>query len=165
MFKLTKKKVAAGALAAGLVAMTGVGYAYWTSDGTGTGTATTGTDVAWNVTTDAATGDALSPDGPIQNVVINVKNDNSGTQRLERLDISVANSDGSTWDGTGTCSAADFKVGTAAAGDTFSITGLTDDIAAGDTNSDHDVDIQMVDTGANQDDCRNVNVPLYVVAS
>jgi hypothetical protein len=165
MFKLTKKKVAAGALAAGLVAMTGVGYAYWTSDGNGTGSVTTGTDVAWEVTTDAATGDALSPDGPIQNVVINVKNNNSGTQRLQQLDVSVANSDGSPWDGAGTCSADDFKVGTAAAGDTFSITGLTDDITAGDTNSDHNVDIQMIDTGANQDDCRGLTVPLYVVAS
>src|SRR4051794_33657469 len=115
VFKITKKKVAAFAVAGGMVAMTGVGYAFFTSSGSGSGTATVGTDTAWEVTTDAATGGALTPNGPTDTVVINVKNNNSGAQQLQSLAISVANSDGSAWDGTGTCSASDFSVGGEAA--------------------------------------------------
>ena len=163
MFKLTKKKVAAGVAAAALVAMTGVGYAYWTSDGNGSGSATVGTDTPWQVTTDAAVGAALTPGGPTDTVDVHVKNNGSGVQRLEKLEVSVANSDGTTWDPTGTCSAADFSIGGEAGGVAHSET-YTDDLASGETST-HTFSIQMIDTGANQDDCRTATVPLYVVAS
>jgi hypothetical protein len=164
VFKITKKKVAAGVLAAGIVASSGLAYAYWTSSGNGVGEATAGDAAAWDVTTDAADGDPLSPDGPTQTITINVENDGSGTQRLEQLDIKIADANGDPWN-DGLCTAADFEVGGEDAGDPHSITGIDEDITSGATNSLHSVTVHMVDTGSNQDDCKLVDVPLYVEAS
>src|SRR5689334_4932991 len=44
MFKVTKKKVAALAVATGAVLATGVAYSFWTANGGGSGTATIGSD-------------------------------------------------------------------------------------------------------------------------
>lgn len=158
-----KKKLTALAVVIGVVALAGIGYAYWTSTGTGSGSATTGTSSAWQVTTSPAVGDPLTPDGPTQDVGIHVTNNNSGVQRLESLDVAVKNADGSTWDPAGACSAADFKIGDAAPGTTYTVSAINDSLASGATH-DTTATIQMVDTGANQDTCKSVSVPLYVSA-
>lgn len=161
----TKKKVAAATVATLALASAGVASAFWTTDGSGTGSADTGTDTAWDVTTNAATGAVLTPGGPTQNVVINVHNGSSGVQRLEELAIKVANADGSAWTAVPGCSADDFAIGTALAGTTYTISGINHEIAASDTYSDEDFDIQMVNRSVNQDGCKNVTVPLYIAAS
>ena len=174
MFKVTKKKMAAVAVASAALIGGTAAYAFWTSTGSGTGTATVGTSADWNVTTAPdALNESLAPDGPTDSYTITVQNDAAGTQQLHQLDVSVANSDGTPWapldanDDPIECSADDFQVGTAAAGGTFSITGLTDDILPGaaNANSSHTFTLQMVDTGLNQDGCKNISVPLYVHAS
>lgn len=155
MRTIANKKIAAVAAGAVVLASAGAAYAYWTTSGSGTGSATTGTAVAWDVTTDAATGDPLSPDGPAQTVAFHVHNDSSGVQNLQAVNVTVAGAAGDAWT-SGTCSAADYEVGAP----TFT----PGDVASGDT-VDGTVTIQMIDTGSNQDDCKNVTVPLYVAAS
>jgi hypothetical protein len=148
-----------------IAAMASVGaYAYWTSTGSGTGSATVGTDTPWEVTTAAATGGPLTPDGPAQSIDYTVTNNSTGTQRLANVAISVANANGSAWDGPGTCSAADFEVNGAAAGTAYDDTSLAGDFAAA-ADDTAPITIQMIDTGANQNDCRGVTVPLYLFAS
>jgi hypothetical protein len=147
------------------VVATAVGaYAYFTSTGSGTGSATVGTDTPWQVDTDAATGGPLTPGGPSETVGYTITNNSTGHQNLANVAISVANADGSPWDGPGTCSAADFKVNGAAAGTAYNDTTLAGNFApsADDSTS---IDIQMIDTGVNQDDCRLATVPLYLLAS
>jgi hypothetical protein len=139
-------------------------YAYWTSTGSGTGSAAVGTDTPWQVDTDPATGGPLTPGGPLQTVGYTVTNNSTGSQSLANVAISVANSDGSPWDGPGTCSAADFEVNGAAAGTAYDDTTLAGTFLAGADNSTS-IDIQMIDTTVNQNDCRNATVPLYLFAS
>ena len=153
MRKSTKSAVVAGTV----LALTGggVAFAYWTTSGTGTGSASSGTSTTWAVTTDAATGGLLTPGGPTDTVAFHVKNNNSGVQHLQGVVVTVANSDGSPWS-SGTCDAGDFTVGTPAV--------TAGDVASGAT-VDGTVTLQMNNNSENQDDCKNVTVPLYVSAS
>lgn len=132
----------------------GAAFAYWTATGIGTGAASTGETVAFKVLSSPATGDALSPGGPIQSVAFTVKNENTGTQNLASVTAKVATDDGSAWT-AGSCSAADFLVTDPAI--------TTGQLAAGATASGT-VTIQMVNRNANQDDCQGVTVPLYFEA-
>lgn len=157
--KLTlKRKIGAAATAVAIIGGAGIAGAYWTSTGTGSGSAKAGTDGPWVVMTDTALGDPLSPGGPTQDVAVHVTNSGSGVQHLNAVDVSVADTatDGSpsAWT-SGACSAADFTV----------VGELPDvDVLAGATY-DGTLTITMDDTGVNQDDCKGVTVPLYVSAS
>ena len=81
------------------------------SSGSGSGSATVGTDTPWQVDVDAALGGPLTPGGPVQTVGYTVTNNSSGNQYLAGVTVSVdKNANGSAWDGPGNCSAADFSV-------------------------------------------------------
>jgi hypothetical protein len=156
--KYKMKKKTAIVLAGGIltVATAGGAYAYWTTIGSGTGTATTGTSSVFAVTTDAATGGPLTPGGPTETVTFHVQNNNSGVQRLTAVAVTVANSDGTAWSAVTGCSAADYAVGTP----TFT----AGDIASGASKTGT-VTVTMNNLSTNQDACKTVNVPLYVSAS
>ena len=140
------------------------GYAYFTSTGAGYGSATVGTSTAWDVDTLTASGAPLTPDGPIQTVGYTVKNNSSGQQNLANVAIKVANSDGTPWTSVLGCSASDFSIGSQAAGATFNDVAQAANLAAGATATGS-VTIQMVDSGANQDACKDATVPLYLYAT
>jgi hypothetical protein len=145
------------------------GYAYFTSTGHGTGSATVGTDSSWVVgQSGAAAGGPLYPDatigtGSIETATYTVNNPGTGNQNLAQVEISVANADGSPWT-SGTCSASDFSVGGAPVGTAYDDTDSAGTFTPGETKTDS-VSIQMIDNGANQNDCRGLTVPLYYSAS
>lgn len=161
-----KQKLATAAAAATLAGGAGLAFAYWTSEGTGSGSAGTGSDAGWTVATDAAVGDALTPGGPeVQTVDFHVTNDSTGHQGLQAVAIKVANADGTSWS-SGSCDADDFSVGGETAGTTHTITYTPVVDLAGGATHDDDVTITMVNkVDANQDDCKNVIVPLHLAAS
>ncbi|TQK71392.1 hypothetical protein [Nocardioides sp. SLBN-35] len=150
MLRISRKKAVVLGGVTAVVLTGGVAFAYWTSTGEGTGTASTGTSTDWVVTVDDVSLADLTPDGPTDTVTFHVTNDNSGVQQLQNTVASV----------TGTsdpdCTAADFDVS--------ATTIAYGDIAAGDT-VDGTFTIQMVDTGVNQDACKGVTVDLKVAAS
>jgi hypothetical protein len=152
-------------LALGLVAAIAAvgGYAYFTSTGTGSGSGSVGTSTAWQVTTDAAVGAALTPGGPSQTVGYHVKNNSTGYQSLANVAIKVANSNGTVWTAVAGCSKDDFNVG-AGAGVTFNDIALAGNIAPGATVNGT-ITLSMVDTGSNQDGCKLAAVPLHLSAS
>jgi len=154
MRKSRKFAIVAGSTV-GALAIGGVAFAYWTSEGNGSGSAATGTSSAFEVTTDAASGDLLTPGGPTDTVTFHVQNTNSGVQRLQAVSVVVANPDGSPWT-SGDCSEADYSIGTPSF--------TPGDIASGATK-DGTVTISMNNLSTNQDDCKGVTVPLYVSAS
>jgi hypothetical protein len=154
-------------LAVAVVAAVGA-YAYFTSTGTGIGTATVGTDSPWTVGQTGSTGGALYPDpaigtGNIQTKAYDITNPSSGDQYLTQVEVSVANADGTPWT-SGSCSKDDFSIGGAAVGATYTDTDSAGNFTAGETKSDS-VSVQMIDNDANQNDCRGLTVPLYFVAS
>lgn len=150
------KRLAAVVVAGALVLVGGgAAYAYWTSTGVGSGTATTGTSVDFDVTTTAATGGPLTPGGPSQTVAFTVGNPGTGSQYLASVVVTVANPDGSPWTSVPGCSAADYTVGAPA---------FTPGEIAPSGSVNGTVTISMDDDPVNQDGCKGVTVPLYLVA-
>jgi hypothetical protein len=149
-------KIAVAGVSAATLAMSGVAYAYWSTSGTGTGSAATGSSSAFVVTSDPATGDPLTPGGPSQTVAFHVNNPSAGHQYLSAVAITVAEAGGGTWDDVAGCSAADYTVGTP------SFTG--GDMAPG-TTINGTVTITMNNLASNQDACEGATVPLYIAAS
>lgn len=150
MPRLTKKKYLAVGTVVAVLATGGIAFAYWTSTGSGTGTATTDTSSAWEVSVDSTDLSDLSPDGPTETVAFHVKNNNSGVQNLQATVAEVVDTSDAG------CTAADFEVSTTS-------------IAYGNVASGATVDgtftLQMIETGSNQDACKDVTVNLKVSAS
>jgi len=156
---------AAVLLVTGVIALAAsmAGYAYWTSTGTSSGSASVGTTTPWEVTVAAASGPALSPGGAAQSFDYTVTNTGSVDQRLTSVSVSVATSGGSAWT-SGSCSAADFSVNGAAAGTPYVDTQLAD-LYGPSGYETGTVQVSMVATNTNQNDCKGVTVPLYFAAS
>jgi len=151
-----RKRIAVVLVSAALVlGGGGAAFAYWTASGTGTGSAATGVSEDFSITSAAATGGPLSPDGPSQTIDFTVTNDGSGTQTLSSVVVTVANSDGTPWTAVAGCSAGDYSVSSAIP---------YGDILAG-ADVDGTVTLTMVNSGSNQDACQGETVPLYFVAS
>jgi hypothetical protein len=145
--------VIAGGTAAAVLVGGGAAFAYWTSSGTGTGTATTDTTTAVTIAQDIpppVTG--LYPDGPAQNINIDITNPDASDVLLSSVTTAVS----STSDPG--CTAADFTVVDLYAGGTIP-GGTTVPVPAAAT-------IQMIDRPlVDQDDCKGVTVNLSFTAS
>lgn len=157
------KRRTAALLVVGAVALaTAVaGYAYWTSTGVSTGSAATAADTPWQINVETATGGPLTPGGAAQQVRYTVTNTSSGDLTLNGVTVSVADAGGSTWS-SGNCTSADFLLNGSAP---YVDTRLARTFTAGEAES-ATVTVQLVDNPAkNQNDCKNISVPLYFAAS
>ena len=154
--KRTKKFVIAGVAAALVIGGGGAAFAYWTAQGTGTGTATTGVSTDFTVTSVAPVGDPLVPGGSSQSVTFTVANESTTPQTLTSVTVAVANADGTAWTAVPGCSAADYTIGTPSV--------VYGEIAGG-ADVSGTVTIAMNNLGTDQDACQGVTVPLYFVAS
>lgn len=173
-FLMSKKGlVLLAALVVAVAASVGA-YAYFTSTGTGSGSAAVGTSTAWQVDTDPYSGGPLTPGGGLatyESVAYRVKNNNSGQQNLANVAISIANANGTAWTSVPGCSKNDFQLsvdgGTTwgAAGATVNDTSLAGNLASGATTTDGSITVRMIDSGSNQDGCKNATVPLYLSAT
>jgi hypothetical protein len=154
MRKLGSKKrfaVIAATTAAVLVGG-GVAVAYWTTTGTGTGSAATGDSSTVTVTqTNTVTG--LYPGGPAADVDLHISNGNASAQHIATVTLTNV-----TTDQPG-CTAADFAVTDATINADVPSGG--DDYAGATTGAS----VQMIDTGSNQDACKNANVSFDLTAS
>ena len=160
------------AISAAVVAAVG-GYAYWTTTGEGAGSASTGIASNWDVDTTAVTGGPLTPGGgagTYQSLTYTVTNPSTGHQNLANVLVKVATSTGAAWSADA-CTANDFQL-SLDGGSTWGLAGapvndtqLAGNADPGEVRGPADVTIRMVDSGANQDDCQDVSVPLYLLAS
>lgn len=164
-------------VALGLGAMA---VAFFTSSGQGTGSETTGTSTAFKVTSTPGTSANLVPDetigtGQVNTISYSVENEGTGRQQLANVSIQVAGSSGVSPNATATtwsaqadgskpaCTAADFSVGGAAVGTTYTASPGT--MLAPGATYPGTVTLQMIDNGANQDNCKGVTVPLFIAAN
>ena len=150
--QFSRKRAAAVATGAALTLIVGgVAFAYWSTTGSGTGSAATGNVVAVtiNATSPAVTG--LYPGGPAQNVSGNFNNPNSGSVYIQQVSVAVD----PTWSAgsTNPCTAADFTVTAPAANNAEIIKG--NGVGAWGTAT-----IKMNNLATNQDSCKGVTVPL-----
>ena len=149
--RFTKKPrtIIAGAAIVG-VASAGVAYAYWTTSGTGSGTAATGTVVGITVNqTTSPTG--LYPGGPAQPIAGNFDNSNSGAVYVASVSAALGTLP------TG-CLPADFTIaGTAL---------VNANVAAGTgVGSWSGLTITMNNTGVSQNACKASSIPLVLTSS
>ena len=154
MSRLTKKKygVIAG-ITAVLLVIGGIAYAYWTSTGDGAGTATTGTDTAWQVdVTDTLPVTALTPGGPSDDYSVTVTNNSAGDQNLNNLAVVLD----STSDEANCPVASNYSAS--------AVTFTGGDLAAGGSTTGT-FTISMVNLPSSQDLCKNVTVNFHVHAS
>ena len=162
--KFTKKRVLLVGVASLIVAS--AAFAYWTTSGDGTGTATTGDASGFTVdqtANSAPTG--LVPGGSPQAVKFDVQNNASTPQRIRSVDYSVSSikktSDGSAVS-TSDCDPDWFTVVDPTVADTSGEPGH--DITGGATET-FTGSIKLENTNSNQDGCKGVTVTLAAHAS
>ncbi len=162
MLKLQKKRslIVLALLLVGAVTAVG-GYAYWTSGGTGTGSATA--DTTGNVTVKQTSAPvALFPGGTPQDLSGNFDNTNQGPVTISSVTAAVSSVTplaGSTFASNGKpdCTPNDFAIAGTAVGSTVPVgtgvgswTGLT---------------IQLKNTAANQDNCKGAKANIAYTAN
>jgi hypothetical protein len=147
------------ALVLGIVAALGIAaaaFAYWTTSGSGTGTAGTGDAATVNVT-QVGTIAGLVPGGAAQAVDFTITNGKTTSQYVTSVSVSIDSikkADNTTATG---CSAADFTI--------VQPTAINRDLAAGATTfSPSGASIAMNDATTNQDACKTVTVNLAYTA-
>ena len=144
MRRFTSKRFIGALSAIAVLAAAGAAIAFFTSSGTGSGSATVGTSTAWTVGQTGTSGPALLP-GPtigtrnIQTKTYQVTNPSSGSQNLKQVVVSIANGNGfrvvlpGGQHQTGT-TAADFSVGGQPVGQSWTDTSLSGDYTAGSSS-------------------------------
>jgi hypothetical protein len=174
--RFTKKRAVVGLGVVSALVLAAAAYAYFTSTGTGTGSASVGTATHWTVgESGTPSSGALYPDASIGGANVQthhytVTNGGSGSQNLSQVVVSVAKADGSAWSSQTdsskpACTASDFSVGGQAVGHTWTDSALAGDFTASQSKTNGSVTVEMIDNGANQDNCQGVSVPLYFSAS
>ena len=164
-------------------------YAYFTTGGSGTGTATVGDSTDF-VITSTTIGPALTPGGAKQEVHFTVYNPSSGTQVIHTItldDVRACSGAGSVWDGSSACTSGGTHVttcesfsGAASNPGGFPNVGAVDfymaptdelgePITGGNTVSNASLnvpfqDLVMNDNG-NQDSCKNVHLWLHFTSN
>jgi hypothetical protein len=164
MRKLNRKQKATVAIAFGAVGVagSGVAYAYWTSDGTGTGTAST---VAGNTTAFSVTGNvpaAMYPGDSPQTITATVKNNGAEKYKVESLVAYVTTNKGAACDGSNFLINGNEAPSTALTAVDLGIDPT--DLAANGTKT-KTYTIQFNNKATNQDGCKDATVSVNYVAS
>jgi hypothetical protein len=143
--------VTSAAIAALLVA--GVAFAYFTSTGSGTGTATVGTS-ADNIEVTGTVTDLLYPDGPGAEVTFTATNPEAFDQKLSTIELS-----GVTTTAVG-CDTDVFHMADVVVGPEGNLAPNATNVALTATGT-----LYMDDNGLNQDDCKNATLDLTFTTS
>jgi len=133
----------------------GVAFAYWTTTGSGNGTAATGTSSVVAITqTNTVTG--LYPGGPAQTLQLNINNSNVSGQYVGIVTVAVVNTTIGAVVQAG-CTAADFVVTNGTINAVVPAGTVNPYNASGAT-------VKMIDTGVPQNACKGVTVNLSYTA-
>ena len=148
----TRKRVAAVATGAALTFIVGgVAFAYWTTTGSGSGSAGTGNTTPITINSAAVTG--LYPGATASAVSGTFTNPNAGPVFVQQVTVAVSPS--WTVGTTNPCTAADFVV--------TQPTATARQIVTGDTWTG--ATIQLKNLATNQDNCKGVTVPLVLTSN
>jgi hypothetical protein len=159
--RITKKRTIVALTVVAALAVAGGAIAFFTSDGSGSGTASVGSAANYKVTVTLGS-TALVPAGATNSVQVDVKNQGSAAQQISSLVPTSLTSDKAGCataytSGASNDTTKDFYVApisvpaneTIAAGNTYTAT----------------TTIQMNDTGVSQDNCQNATLTLTYKAS
>jgi hypothetical protein len=155
LFKSRKRIAALGVVAA--ISVAAVAFAFWSSTGSGLGSASTGDVTNLTVSIDSSPSD-LYPGGDAQDVDWSVTNNDPGQESFSSADLTIESVTPAA------CDASNFTVTDP------SVTSVTLDGAGGanDSASYTGTDagtIKLDETGVNQDDCKNATVDLKMTVN
>jgi hypothetical protein len=157
--KIGRKRGVAALSVIAVLALAGGAFAYFSSNGSGTGSATVGTATNFTVTPAAAVG-SMYPGGGSSTFSYVVNNPSSGAQYLTGTTAVVASSGGNIVDGgsavTG-CSAAWFTASNTSPS--------AQDLAGSTSSSSGSVTVTMSDSGTNQDPCKGHSPQITISAN
>ena len=142
-----KKVFVIGAVCA-LLAAAGA-YAFWTSNGAGTGTAASESFEALDITQEPVTG--LYPGGTAVPITGSIENTNAGAVTIGTITVALTSISGSS--GTPACTTADYVLGSPTITINAVILGLATTDWVGPT-------IRMIDSATNQNACKNATLNL-----
>ena len=139
-----------------MVVSAGAAFAFWTTGGSGTGEADTGTSQDVTIVQDAFTADTLYPGGSAVPLTGTFDNPNPGPIHVNQVTVAIdpAWSVGTTGP---TCTASDFVL--------VQPTATNADVLANDTSTWGGASIRMLNLGTNQDNCKNVQPPLLYTSN
>jgi hypothetical protein len=153
--RISRKALIFGAVTSLVVVAAAI--AYWTTSGSGTGSATAGTSTAVTVS-QVGTISALVPGGAAQAVDFKINNPASTPQYITSVAVSMTGVTGPNIDGTHPCTTADFTL--------VQPTATYGDLTTGDhTYSPSGATLKLNNTASNQDGCKNATVALAFSAS
>ena len=145
-------KAVASIAAVSLLAAVGA-YAYWTNGGAGAGTSATGTNAAITVT-QTTTPSGLYPGGPTAALAGKFNNTNAGPVRVNQVSATIASVSGPNIDATHPCAASNYHL------NGFPVT-VNADVPSGTAQGNWSgASIQLLESGTNQDGCKDATVTL-----
>jgi Camelysin metallo-endopeptidase len=151
-FTLKKKMIAGAAAGALVLGVAGGAFAFWTQNGSGPGSASTGTTTGITVN-EVVSASNLYPGGPAQSLSGDFTSTNPGTVSIGAVTASL----GTLPSG---CVAADFTIDNSASTNSGTVASGTHQGAWSG------ITIKMNNTAANQDGCKSSTIPLaYAVAA
>jgi hypothetical protein len=155
--RLTRKSKLILAGIATIAITGGSAIAYWTTSGTGSGSATVGTSTAVTVV-QTGTIAALTPGSTPQAINFTITNPAATNQTISSVAISITGVTGPNITGSLPCTAADF--------DLVQPNATYGDLTPGaHPYSPSGATLQLLNTASNQDGCKNATVALSIVAS
>ena len=141
------------------VFVAGTAFAFWSTSGSGSATGASGTTTAVTVTQSGTTPSGLAPGAPAQPVDFTINNPKTSPQYIASVTVAITGvtkiSDGTTATG---CADSNFALVQPTAINANLPTGNTAFPGSGAT-------VRMLETGVNQDACKNVNVALSFTAA
>ena len=153
MSNIKRKKVLIPLLALLAVAVTGAAVAYWTTSGTGSGTASVGTDAGVTISPVTFGGGTLYPNA---SVTVSFDVNNTSTTAPVKVDKVIADTSGGNTNGISGlpagCLATDFH---------FADVSVNTDIAPSGVYCGTGT-LSMDDTALNQDNCKNAAPVLHL---
>jgi hypothetical protein len=145
--------------AVALLAVAGIAVAYFSSTGSGNGSATVGKSTAFTVTVEAPTGGPLYPASGVENLAYTVKNPSPGYQNLASTSAKVVD------DGSGNIKSGGVAVPGCLSKDfTAKNTSVSKNLKGGESISSS-VEVTMQDSGENQDACQGKSPEITVEAN
>ena len=157
MFTFTKKRVLTMLSVVGVLAISVAAFAYWTTSGSGSGSATAGSDAGVTVAGDPANG--IYPGGNVAVTSVVTNSSSTQAQYVSNLHVTISIDSAHA---TAGCDAAWFtyKANSEASGDSnpHAVT-LNTEIAASGTHSVPGK-VFMADTTSNQDACKGATINL-----
>jgi hypothetical protein len=152
-----RKTVIVGLTAAMAITGSGVAFAWWSSLGTGDGSATTAASSATLTITPGPQVGVLQPGGASVTVPFTVTNTGSAPVMVQNATVTLADSEGAAWVPPVGCAIAGYHVSAA-------LTGGAQEIDAAATAAGT-VTITLEDLESDQNACKDASLPLHISVS